>query len=298
MARRLETDDDRARGPEGPTRAAHAARGESSFISEPAEPAQADPQPGARATARRVVRTTAAIAWTAAWTLIWFAGAPFTLGSRRRHRAWRARVFRSWARGMLAVLRVRVNVRGGLPEEPCLLVSNHFGYVDVLVLAAHVDSVFVSMKELESWPLFGAMARRFGTVFIDRARKRDIPQVNAAVERALAQAAAVVVFAEGRNTRGRSVLPFRPSLLEPAARGNVPVAWCVLHYATAPGDPPASTSVPWVNVPILRHARVLLALERVDASLEFGADVVRGADRKRLADELHARVAARFRPLA
>ena len=93
------------------------------------------------------------------------------------------------------------------------------------------------------------------------------------------------------------MLPFRPSLLEPAAREDHPVAWAVLHYATGKNDPPASLSIPWVGVAFWRQALVLLALERVDARLEFGTDVLRGSERKELAQELYERVAARFERL-
>lgn len=264
---------------------------------EPREPRAADPRPGLGPAWRRTWRGARVLGVTLAWSGVWFLGLPLASTSHRRRRAWRRRVFGAWARGMLSACAVRVEVRGRLPQAPCFLVANHLGYLDVVVLAAHVDAVFVSMKEVERWPVFGTMARQFDTVFVDRGRKRDLPAVNAAVERAFGRCDALVVFPEGRHTRGRRVLPFHPSLLEPAARGGHPVAWCVLHYATGADDPPASASVPWVDVPLARQVRVLLALERVDATLEFGPDVVRGDDRKRLAEDLHARVVSRFRPL-
>lgn len=255
-------------------------------------------QPGLRAWMRRLVRVTALFVATLALVVVWFCGLPFTWivpGLRRR---WRRFVFWAWARAALRVCSVRLRIVGQLPEKPCFLVANHLGYMDILVIAACVDATFVSMKELERWPVFGLMARQFGTVFVDRGDKRDIPAVNQAIEHAFEQSDALVIFPEGRHTRGDRVLPFRTALLEPAARGDHPVAWAVLHYATGPKDPPASYSVPWVGVSFRRQALVLLALERIDARIEFGADVVRRADRKLLAQQLHERVSARFEPLS
>lgn len=257
----------------------------------------ADLQPGLRAWWRRGLRSTLAITVTLALATAWFLGIPFTWGSATRRRRWRRAVFQAWTRALLGVFRVQLRVIGSPPNEPCFLVANHLGYVDVLVIAARVDATFVSMKELERWPFFGLMARQFGTVFIDRSQKRDIPEVNVEVEAALARSGAVVIFPEGRHTRGGSVLPFRPALLEPAARGSHAVAWAVLHYSTGAGDPPASQSIPWVDVPLARQALVLLALDRIVATLEFGAEIERGDDRKQLAAALHARVAGRFTPL-
>jgi 1-acyl-sn-glycerol-3-phosphate acyltransferase len=141
------------------------------------------------------------------------------------------------------------------------------------------------------------MAERMGTIFVDRGDKRSIPAVNAAIERALARGQVVVLFAEGANSDGSAVRPFRPPLLEPAARLGAPCAWGTLHYAVLPGDPPPSRSVCWHADSIWRQAPRFLALERIRARVVFGDDVVRSGDRKELAAELHARVASRFEPM-
>lgn len=253
---------------------------------------------GFRAWMRRIVRATLVLTLTLALALAWFFGLPFTWGSGTRRRRWRKRVFQVWSRTMLRICSCSLRVAGVPPRAPCFLVANHVSYVDVIVIAATLDATFVSMSELEGWPLFGTMARQFGTVFIDRSKKRDIPAVNAELERALARSDAVVIFPEGRHSRGDVVLPFRPSLLEPAARGGHAVAWAVLHYATGASDPPASRVLPWVEGTFAHQAFGLLALARIDATLTFGEDVVRGDERKLLAENLHARVAQRFTPLA
>src|SRR5690606_27173813 len=111
----------------------------------------------------------------------------------------------------------------------------------------------------------GFMAARMGTIFVDRSDKRSIPDVNAAIERALALGHVVVLFAEGANSDGTVVRPFRAPLLDPAARLEAPCAWGTLHYTVLPGDPPASRSVCWYEEPILRQSLRFLALERIDA---------------------------------
>lgn len=246
---------------------------------------------------RRLVRAAGLLLVTSILACVWFVGLPFTWKRPRARRGWRKTVFQAWSRSVLWVCGVRLEVVGAPTVGPTFLVANHLGYLDIMVIASCVDATFLSMAELEHWPFFGTMARQFDTVFIDRDRKRNIPEVNAELELALARSAAVVIFAEGRHTRGASVLPFRPSLLEPAARGGHKVAWAVLHYATGTDDPPASRAIPWVNEPLARQVLVMLALARIEARIEFGMERVAHTDRKELARALHARVIESFEPL-
>lgn len=250
-----------------------------------------------RRSLRRLLRVLFVVTTTLALSLAWFVVLPFCAGSRERRRSWRRVVFGSWARAVLGICGVRVEARGALPREASFLVSNHLSYVDVLVLASLDDVVFVSMAELVRWPMIGLMARQFGTIFVQRERKRELPEVNEAIERALAEGSSIVLFAEGRASRGVDVLPFKPSLLEPAARAGHAIGWCTIHYATVAVDPPPSISVCWSDMHIGEQAARLLGLERVDATVTFGDGVVRGDDRKALARELETRVRAAFVPL-
>jgi 1-acyl-sn-glycerol-3-phosphate acyltransferase len=260
------------------------------------QPPAAPLQPGIAAWTRRIARIAALGVVTFVFVLLWFAATPITLASPGARRAWRRIVFPSWSRCVLRICGVHLVRTGALPAEPCFLVTNHLGYLDIVVIAACFDATFVSMKEVTGWPVFGLMARQFGTVLLDRKRKRDIPDVNREMERALERSDVVVIFPEGRHSRGVFVLPFRTALLEPAARSGRPVACGVLHYATGPHDPPAARAVPWVGETFQKQVLVLLALSRIDARLDIVA-VVRGSDRKQLAEESRARIVERFEPL-
>jgi 1-acyl-sn-glycerol-3-phosphate acyltransferase len=260
------------------------------------QPPAAPLQPGIAAWMRRIARILALGLVTLVFVLVWFAATPITLVSDAARRAWRRIVFRAWSRIVLRICGVRLELRGSLPPEPCFLVTNHLGYLDIVVIAACFDATFVSMREVVTWPVIGLMARQFGTVLLDRARKRDIPDANREMERALERSDVVVLFPEGRHSRGVSVLPFRAALLEPAARTGRPVAVGVLHYATGPNDPPAARAVPWVGETFKKQVLVLLALSRIDARLDIVA-ILRHTDRKELALQSRARILDRFEPL-
>jgi 1-acyl-sn-glycerol-3-phosphate acyltransferase len=246
--------------------------------------------------ARRIIRPTLGLAGTLVLFAVWLSGRPFQRGARAN--AWRAWIFQRWARWTLLVMHIHCNVRGEPPRGPCFLVTNHVGYADVFVLAAACrGAVFVSMKELGKWPLLGAMSRAMGTIYIDRANKREIPQVHTDMSRALAAGAVVVFFPEGSNSRGERVREFRSALFEIAARERIPVAWAAIHYKTGPSDPPASRAVGWVFEPLSQQAPRFLAVSRIDATITFGAERVVAGDRKELARATRALVESRFVPL-
>jgi 1-acyl-sn-glycerol-3-phosphate acyltransferase len=250
-----------------------------------------------RRVARRAWRLLRGLVATIGLSSVWLLGRPFHRGPERS-RAWSRKLMRSWGRAMTRTARVHVEVVGEPPREPCVLVMNHVGYADIVSLASVLDGpAFVSQHEIRSWPLVGAMAARMGTIFIDRSDKRSLPTVNAAIERALANGHVVVLFPEGRNSDGSLVRPFRPALLESAARLNAPCAWATMHYQVLPGDPPASRSVCWHQEPIVRQLPRFLALDRVEARVVFGSGRLRDTDRKRLAAQLHERVSSAFRPM-
>jgi 1-acyl-sn-glycerol-3-phosphate acyltransferase len=211
--------------------------------------------------------------------------ARLVLGTRtpraNRVRRW---CMRTWARTGVKILGMRLEIEGPIPPAPCVLVSNHLGYVDILVLGACVDTRFVSKHEVRSWPVIGWGAEAVGTIFLDRASRRDIPSVNAEIQAALDAGDRVLFFPEGTSTGGDGMLPFRSSLLEPAAASGYPVFCAAVHYATRPGDPAASRAVCWWGeMPFSGHVLRLLRLSQIRARVVFHPEPHVGEGRKELA---------------
>lgn len=196
----------------------------------------------------------------------------------------RKRIVRLWMSATARILGVRVDISGMRPTGAFLLVSNHLGFLDVLVLGAATEVVFVAKSEIAGWPGLGHLACITGTIYIDRQSARDAIRVSDAIARAVRGGASVAIFPEGVSTDGRSVLPFKPALLEPAAREELPVYPARLHYdrdeAKWYGDETFGANF-WR----------LLAVPRINAAVRFG-DAIRSHDRKELARRLHAIVSA------
>jgi 1-acyl-sn-glycerol-3-phosphate acyltransferase len=247
---------------------------------------------------RIVVRAGASGAWTAGLFFVWLLGQLVAGWSTHTRNLWRATIFRAWGRGLCALCGVKLVVHGAPPRHGTFLVANHLSFVDIWVMAATTGGRFVSMAEVARWPVIGFMAARLGTIFIRRERRREIPQVNAAIASALAQGDTVLVFPEGGNSQGEAVREFKPSLLEPAAAGGHAVAWCTLRYDTHDPAIPAAWAVCWVRTGFAAQLLRLLSLRMVEATVRFGDGSMRGTDRRELALRLRERVAEAFVPLA
>lgn len=211
---------------------------------------------------------------------------------------WRIRIFRAWARITAAILRMRIEVRGAPPRPPFFLVSNHLGYLDVILLGTQLDCIFVARGDISEWPIFGALCRAVNTIFIDRKIKRAIPRVIERIEQVLGWRLGVVMFPEGTSSEGSSVLKFHPSLLAVAASRQLAVSYASLTYRTPPGAGPARTDVCWWGgMGFPGHIFRLFQLPGITATIEFGEEHVRESDRKVLASKLWHAVSAQFRPV-
>lgn len=222
-----------------------------------------------------------------------------TAGSLRYWGIASAHACRAWGRGMTAILGIRVIREGPLPSAPVFVVaSNHLSYLDILVLGGSYPTLFVAKRSIRSWPLFGWIARSAGTLFVDRDRAADVLRAGKAISARLEAGLPLTLFPEGRSSPGREVLPFGPSLLEPAARLGVPCHAVSLRYET-PGTelPPSITCCWYEGVHFVRHYLRLMSIPRIEVQIRFSPDPVVLADRKELAARLRDAVRAGFVPV-
>jgi 1-acyl-sn-glycerol-3-phosphate acyltransferase len=203
-------------------------------------------------------------------------------------RAARAAWMHRAARAHLKIFGGSVSVSGEIPKSG-LLVSNHLGYLDIVMICSVAPTVFVSKAEVRGWPVFGWLAALGGTIFIQRERRTHVGEVNREIEKAMADGALVMIFPEGTSSNGETLLPFRAPLLEPALRGGHEISTAWLHYELDDGD--AKTEVCyWGGHTFFPHLLNLLGKRRVRATLRFGKFNRTTDDRKELAQQLHAAV--------
>ncbi len=147
-----------------------------------------------------------------------------------------------WFRGLARLLRLRLEAMGRPATGPLLVVANHIGWLDIVVLGCQAPLTFVAKEEVARWPLIGTLARRSGTLFIRRDSLRSMHRIRAAVGGRLRRGERVALFPEGTTSRGDRVLPFASSLLQAAIDAGVPVQPVSLNYLGA-----AAAAAPFVG---------------------------------------------------
>lgn len=214
-------------------------------------------------------------------------GARLRAGTRRRLK-------RAWARGLMRILWVRIAIAGQPPPPGALVVSNHLSYLDIPVLDSVMPMVFVARADLRRWPFWGPLATLGGTIYVDRATKRDVLRVRQEMGEAMARGDTVIVFPEATTSGGDTMLPFKPALLADAAEANTPVYWLTLSYRTPPDGPAARDQVCWWgDTGFLPHVLGLFALKRVECTMRFGDAPLRAGDREGQAGDRRARTGDR-----
>lgn len=120
-----------------------------------------------------------------------------------------SRVFHTLA---CLIFGVRATWAGHINQaQRCLYVCNHMSYLDIIVLGAQLDAVFIAKSEVADWPLFGYLAKLQKTVFISRERAA-LKESQAKVMAAAAAGHNIILFPEGTSSNGQNVLPFKPGL--------------------------------------------------------------------------------------
>ncbi len=130
------------------------------------------------------------------------------------------------------IIGARVKIHGTPLRRDVFFIANHVSWVDILALAGATGTAFVAKFELSQVPVIGWLCRLNRTVFVKRENRMGVAQQINALKEALADNWSVTVFPEGTTTDGRSLLPFKSSMLsvlEPPPTG-VLVQPVVLDY--------------------------------------------------------------------
>ena len=148
---------------------------------------------------------------------------------------------RQWAEELLACIGVTLEVRGNfLPPGPLMIVANHISWLDIPSLHAARFCRFVAKADLRHWPVIGMMADRAGTLFIERASRRDAMRVVHHMADSLRAGDVLAVFPEGTTSDGTQVLPFHANLFQAAISADAPVQPLLIQYLDAATGLPSS----------------------------------------------------------
>jgi 1-acyl-sn-glycerol-3-phosphate acyltransferase len=214
-----------------------------------------------------------------------------------------SRLIRSFTLLLRTILNIKVTVQGDegqLERGGYVIISNHFGYLDGIVLGSLFPVVFVSKKEVKSWPMIGQWSTLCGTVFINRQKKGLVPLAVKEISRKLKQEANILLFPEGAATNGERMLPFQTAPLAAPLRSRSIIVPVSLVYRSIEEQPVSVANRDLIycydDMEFMPHFWKLLALRSVEVLviLQPKVECFRYADnsagRRKLAEDCYNRV--------
>lgn len=139
-----------------------------------------------------------------------------------------ARLSHRWSRLILSLFGCRLTVEGAphlAQAGPTILVANHSGYLDAIVLMAALPPgfLFVAKRELTQAPIIRTFIRKGGHLTVDRLDFAESLTGTQRIEEALQQGHSVLIFPEGTFSRIRGIRPFRLGAFKVAVETGRPV---------------------------------------------------------------------------
>jgi 1-acyl-sn-glycerol-3-phosphate acyltransferase len=219
----------------------------------------------------------------------------------------RWKIVSRWTRGftwlMRRILNIKITVEGDAEELESgsyVIISNHLGYLDGIILGSLFPVIFVSKKEVKSWPLVGWWTTLCGTVFINRQKKGHIPLAVTGISQRLKQGANILLFPEGAASDGEGMLPFQTAPLAAPLRSRAIIVPVTLAYQSIEGQSISAANRDLIycygGMAFGPHFLKLLALRQVEvrATIHPKIDCSRyddnSAGRKRLAEDCYNRI--------
>lgn len=200
----------------------------------------------------------------------------------------RAAILQKWSARLLSCMGVQIHLYGEIPDRG-LIVSNHLSYLDILVFSAASACVFVSKREVKSWPGIGWISSLAGTIYIDRTLRTNTHSAQEEMQSPLLSGMRLVLFPEGTSSDGSTVLHFHSSLFQPAVELKMPITAAAIEYSLSDGNA-ALEACYWGGMTMTPHLLNLLTKKSVQATLRFSSEQLTFTNRKESARIMQSRV--------
>jgi 1-acyl-sn-glycerol-3-phosphate acyltransferase len=202
--------------------------------------------------------------------------------SERGRLAFKAR----WSRQLLDVLGVRYRI-SGTPPRHGLLVANHISWLDIYAINAVAPTTFLSKDDVLHWPVIGWLAKRVGTLFLERGSRTAALRAKEHLVAELHASRLVGVFPEGTTGFGDHVMPFHAALFQSAIDGGVAIMPTLIRYTDRQGR--YSIAPAYVGETSLWECvRGIITASGLTVWIAFLPSVeTAGADRRHLAHHSH-----------
>ena len=186
------------------------------------------------------------------------------------------------------VLGVKSDIDKKNPEYPCLIISNHLSYLDILIISSNYNCSFVgSVDQVKQDLFFGYIAKISGCIFVDRKDKRKIKSEMINISEKL-EKVSVCIFPEATTSNGENVLKFNSSFFQVCLNNQKNINLLTLNYKTIDNKSISNENRDYVfyygKHIFLEHFLKFLKLKKIKVDITDRLISSNVSDRKELAD--------------
>ena len=186
------------------------------------------------------------------------------------------------------VLGVKSDIDKKNNEYPCLIVSNHLSYLDILIISSNYNCSFVgSVDQVKQDLFFGYIAKISGCIFVDRKDKRKIKSEMINISEKL-EKVSVCIFPEATTSNGENVLKFNSSFFQVCLNNQKNINLLTLNYKAIDNKSISNENRDYVfyygKHIFLEHFLKFLKLKKIKVDITDRLISSNISDRKELAD--------------
>lgn len=213
------------------------------------------------------------------------------------------RICSFYSKILLRALNVRVNLPNRSVPSSSLIVANHLGYLDVLILSSKFRCSFITSEDIRRTPFLGQICSLAGCLFVNRKNRKNISAEVGDIVRGLDSGMSIGLFPEATSTNGDNVLKFKRSMFQAAVLSESPIAPLTLNYRTVNGEPTHKDNRDYVcwygEMSFFAHLWALCKVKEVTCDITTHPVIIpKGLEAGELRDLSFELIASGFRSLS
>jgi len=212
---------------------------------------------------RRLIKAFLLVSWL---IIIWVALAAGNIGSYWGAQRRLAKVSRLWGKGLAWIFGIKIKIIGDPSHfEGGLIISNHTGYIDILVHSAVLPIRFASKSSIKHWPFLGWFIATGRPIWVDRFSPTKSKIAAKQFKDSMANGVLLLVYPEGTSTNGKEgMLKFKSTPFESAATGDNWILPTIIRY----GETPDAKPIAWYgDMTLVPHLWRILGYKRINAEV-------------------------------
>jgi 1-acyl-sn-glycerol-3-phosphate acyltransferase len=194
---------------------------------------------------------------------------------------------RMWGRGFIKILNVKVKIIGDPDSfKGGMIVSNHMGYLDILVHGAIFPIRFTPKIDIKNWPILGWYLGISRPLWIDRRSKQKSIDAFEQIMDTMKHGIPLLVYPEGTSTDGENgILTFKSTPFQAIAESDYPLLPIITYYEPMEDGLP----VAWFgDMTLMPHLWRILGYKSINVEVHILHPIkAEGRSRKELAEYVH-----------